>query len=180
MWETIGSSAASIGVWTGFVLWILLLMGSCFSILISLPGGWVALGLAVVYDLFFGFSAVGWMWLAVFTGLLVVGEILESILGLVYVAKKGATRYGIIGGFLGGLAGAVLGSGVMPIVGTLVGSIVGAFVGAVGGEYLRDQRLEPSLRIGLHSTVGRLLATTVKFALSLAGSILVIRAGVPA
>ncbi len=179
MWETIGSSAASIGMWTGFVLWILLLMGSCLAILVSLPGGWIALGLAVVYDLFFGFSAVGWTWLAVFAGLLVVGEIVESVLGLVYVAKKGATRYGIIGGFVGGLVGAVLGSGVVPVIGTLIGTVVGAFAGAVGGEYLRDQKLEPSLRIGLHSTVGRLLATTVKFALSLAGSILVIRAGIP-
>lgn len=179
MWESIGSSAASIGLWAGFVLWILLLMGSCLSILVSLPGGWIALALALAYDLFFGFSAVGWLWLGVFAGLLVLGEIVESVLGLVYVAKKGATRYGIVGGFAGGIAGAVLGSGVVPVFGTLIGTVVGAFVGAVGGEYMREQKLEPSLRIGLHSTVGRLLATTVKFALALAGSFLVIRAGAP-
>lgn len=179
MWETIGASAASAGVWTGYVVWIVLLMVSCFAILISLPGGWIALGLAVLYDLFFGFTAIGWTWLAIFTGLLVIGEIIESLLGLVYVARKGATRYGIIGGFVGGLAGAVLGSGAMPVVGTLVGGAAGAFAGAVGGEYLRERRLEPSLRIGWHATVGRLLATTVKFGLSVAGSVLVIRAGVP-
>ena len=179
MWESIGSSAASFGLWTAYVLWILALMGSCLTILISLPGGWVALGLAVVYDLFFGFDAVGWQWLAAFAGLLVVGEIIESFLGMVYVARKGATRYGIIGGFVGGIVGAVLGSGALPVVGTLVGTVIGAFVGAVAGEYMRDQQLEPSLRIGLHSTVGKLLATSVKFGLALTGSVLVIRAAFP-
>jgi len=180
MWESIAGSAASVGFWLGYGTWILLLFTSCFTILLGLPGGWVALGLAVVYDLFFGFSQIGWLWLGVFAGLLVVGEIIESLLGMVYVAKKGATRYGIIGGFVGGLVGAALGSGVVPIVGTLIGTFVGAFVGAVAGEYLRDQQLEPSLRIGWHSTVGRLLATTVKFALSVTGSVLALRAALPA
>lgn len=180
MWEAIVGSAASVGFWIGFSVWLVLLFTACFTILIGLPGGWIALGLAVVYDLFFGFSQIGWTWLAVFAGLLVVGEIIESLLGMVYVAKKGATRYGIIGGFAGGLIGAAMGSGVVPIMGTLLGSFAGAFAGAVAGEYLRDQQLEPSLRIGLHSTVGRILATTVKFALSVTGCVLALRAAVGA
>lgn len=105
---------------------------------------------------------------------------IESFLGMVYVAKKGATRYGIIGGFVGGIVGAIGGSGVVPILGTLLGTFVGAFVGAVASEYLREQQLEPSLRIGMHSTSGRLLATTVKFALAFTGSVLVLRVAVPA
>ena len=179
MWETITSSAASIGLWTAYVTWALLLFASCFVILISLPGGWVALGLDVLWDLFHGFSSIGWTWLAIFAGLLVIGAVIESFLGMVYVAKKGATRYGIIGGVVGGMVGAVVGSGAMPVMGTLVGSVAGAFGGAVAGEYIRDQQVEPSLRIGMHATIGKLLATTVKFALALAGSILVLRAGVP-
>jgi hypothetical protein len=82
----------------------------------------------------------------------------------------------VVGGFVGGIAGAVLGSGAMPVLGTLLGGLAGAFGGAVLGEYLRDQQLEPSLRIGVHATVGKLLATTVKFGLSVAGTVLVIRA----
>ena len=77
---------------------------------------------------------------------------------------------------LGGIVGAVLGSGALPVVGTLVGGLAGAFGGAVLGEYLRDQQLEPSLRIGVHATVGKLLATTVKFGLSVAGTVLAVRA----
>ena len=174
--EAIGDFAGDLGYWTAVSVWILLLLGANFAILVSLPGGWIALGLAVVFDLITGFSSIGWIQLAIFAGLLVVGEVIESVLGLIYVAKKGATRWGMIGGFAGGIAGAVLGSGAMPVVGTMVGGLLGAFGGAVAGEYLRDQQLEPSLRIGLHATVGKLLATTVKFELSVAGTVLVIRA----
>lgn len=174
--ESIGNFAGDLGYWAGVSLWILLLLVANFVILISLPGGWIALGLAVVFDALTGFSAIGWVTLAIFAGLLVVGEVIESLLGLVYVAKKGATRWGVTGGFAGGIVGAILGSGALPVVGTLVGGLAGAFGGAVLGEYLRDQQLEPSLRIGVHATVGKLLATTVKFGLSVAGTVLAVRA----
>jgi hypothetical protein len=174
--DAIGEVAGSIGYWIGVSLWILLLLTANFLILVSLPGGWIALGLAVVFDAITGFTAVGWITLAIFAGLLVVGEVVESLLGLVYVAKKGATRWGMVGGFVGGLFGAIAGSGAVPVAGTLIGGLLGAFGGAVGGEYLRDQQLEPSLRIGVHATVGKLLATTVKFGLSVAGTVLVVRA----
>jgi hypothetical protein len=174
--EAIGDFAGGLGYWAGVSLWILLLLVANFVILISLPGVWIALGLAVVFDALTGFSAIGWITLAIFAGLLVVGEVIESLLGLVYVAKKGATRWGVVGGFVGGIVGAVLGSGALPVVGTLVGGLAGAFGGAVLGEYLRDQQLEPSLRIGVHATVGKLLATTVKFGLAVAGTVLAVRA----
>jgi hypothetical protein len=174
--DAVGDVAGSIGYWIGVSLWILLLLTANFVILVSLPGGWIALGLAVAFDAITGFTAVGWITLAIFAGLLVVGEVMESLLGLVYVAKKGATRWGMTGGFVGGLFGAIAGSGAVPVAGTLIGGLLGAFGGAVGGEYLRDQQLEPSLRIGVHATVGKLLATTVKFGLSVAGTVLVIRA----
>ena len=176
MWENLATTSASIGMWAGYVFWVILLVVACATILITLPGGWIALGLAVLYDLLHGFDRIGWTVLGIFAGLLVLGEIVESLLGTLYVARKGATRYGVIGGFVGGIVGAIVGSSAMPLVGTLVGGALGAFGGAVLGEYLRDQRLEPSLRIGWHATVGRLLATSVKFALALSGSILAARA----
>jgi uncharacterized protein YqgC (DUF456 family) len=174
--ETVADVLGDIGYWTLASLWILLLLAANFSILISMPGGWVALGLAVLFDAAQGFGEIGWITLAIFAGLLVVGEIVESLLGMVYVAKKGATRWGVVGGFVGGVIGAILGSGALPVVGTLIGGLIGAFGGAVAGEYLRDQQLEPSLRIGVHATIGKLLATSVKFGLSVSGTVLVVRA----
>lgn len=174
--DAIAEVSGQVALWLVIGLWVLLLVAANFSILVSLPGGWVALGLAALFDVFTGFGTIGWMWLGVFAGLLVLGEIVESLLGLVYVSKKGATRWGMVGGFVGGFGGAIAGSGAVPVLGTLVGGLAGAFGGAVAGEYLRDQQLEPSLRIGVHATVGKLLATTVKFGLSVAGTVLVIRA----
>jgi uncharacterized protein YqgC (DUF456 family) len=177
--ESFGQVAASFGQWTGFVVWVLLLLVACTTILITLPGGWIALGLAVVYDLFYGFSAIGWQNLLIFAVLLGIAELIEAGLGTVYVAKKGATRQGLIGGFVGGMVGAAAGTGVVPVVGTILGSFAGAFGGAVLGEYYRNQQMEPSLRIGMHATIGRLLSVTAKYALALAGAVVVIRAAIP-
>jgi uncharacterized protein YqgC (DUF456 family) len=174
-----GEFAASALAWTGWSLWCLLSCAACFSIFLSLPGGWIALGLAVLYDLIHGFHAIGWKGLGLFAGLLVVSEIIEAGLGTLYVAKKGATRYGMIGAFVGGIVGAVFGSSVMPLVGTILGGIAGAFAGAVGGEYWREKKLEPSLRIGMHATVGKVLSMSAKFALALAGGALVLWLALP-
>ena len=171
---------ANIGHWSGYLLWATLLSVSTATILVSLPGGWVALGLAVLYDLCYGFDSIGFLHLGIFAGLLGVGELIEAGLGTLYVAKKGATRYGMIGGFLGGFVGAILGSSIVAVVGTVIGGFLGAFLGAVLGEYMRDQRLEPSLRIGLHATLGKILSVSVKFALAMAGAGWVIARGVPA
>ncbi|NNM33275.1 MAG: DUF456 domain-containing protein [Gemmatimonadetes bacterium] len=177
--ETIAGAAASIGQWTGYVVWVLLTVAACATILISLPGGWVALGLAVLYDLFYGFGSIGWQHLAIFAGLLVVAEAIEAVLGTLYVAKKGATTYGMVGGFVGGILGAIAGSNLMPLVGTVLGGFAGAFGGAVAGEYYRDKQLEPSVRIGLHATIGKMLAVGVKFGLAAMGVAWVAVQGVP-
>ena len=162
--------AGTFGLWTGAVLWTVLLAAGCLTVLFSFPGGWLALALAIGYDALHGFTAVGWGNLVVFAVLLAVGEGVEALLGSVYVAKKGATRWGVIGGFAGGILGAAFGTPLLPIVGTLLGGFAGAFVGAVAGEWLRDRRLEPSLRVGLHATVGRFLAVSVKGLLATVGA----------
>lgn len=175
----VGAFFAEVGLWSGYGLWVFLMVVGCFAVLLSLPGGWIAFALAVLYDLLHGFEAIGLWRLGIFAALLGLGELVESLLGLVYVAKKGATRYGVIGGFVGGIAGAVLGSGVVPVFGTLFGSFLGAFAGAVAGEYWRDRQIEGSVRIGMHATVGRVLAQAVKFALALTGAVLCAAGAVP-
>ena len=132
-----------------------------------------------MYDLLHGFHAIGWVRLAVFAGLSILGEVVEALLGMVYVAKKGASRHGLIGAAVGGFVGVALGTGSTPIVGSIVGGFVLAFAGAVAGEYWHERRLAASVRIGLHATVGRLLATTAKYVLAVIGTLLVIVAAAP-
>jgi uncharacterized protein YqgC (DUF456 family) len=171
--ESFLSVLGSVGAWSGTVLWALAMGVACLAILLALPGGWVALGLALVYDALTGFQSIGVPMLVVFAVLLGVGEAAEALLGSVYVAAKGATRWGVIGAFVGGILGAVLGSLVIPLLGTFLGGFAGAFAGAVSGEYFRDRKLEPSLRVGFHATVGRFVAVTVKGLLATTGAYLV-------
>jgi uncharacterized protein YqgC (DUF456 family) len=166
------AAAGDVGLWTVTILWTALLFVSCVAILLSLPGGWIALALAVLYDALWGFDVIGWPRLAIFAALLGVGEAVEALLGSVYVAKKGATKWGVGGAFVGGIVGAAGGSAVVPVLGTLAGGFLGAFAGAVAGEYWRDRRLEPSLRVGLHATVGKFLAALVKGVLAAAGAVI--------
>jgi len=165
--------------WIVYPLWATLLLAASLLVYVGLGGNFVVLALALVYALVTGFSTISWTMLGILLGLAVIGEVIESILGVVYVARKGATRSGVFGVFFGGLAGAVLGSPLMPVVGTVLGSFVGAFLGAVGGEYFRSRNIEPSLRIGGHAFVGKMAAILVKHALGVAMVAIILRATWP-
>jgi uncharacterized protein YqgC (DUF456 family) len=170
---------SQVGAWTGFALWALLLILASLTVYLGLSGNWFVAGLALIYALLTGFDRVGWPILLLLVGLALLGEGVEFVLGTFYVARKGATRGGVVLAFVGGIAGAVVGNGLVPIVGAVLGSFVGAFVGAVGGEYLRQRRVEPSLRIGTHAFVGRVLAMVAKHVIGLVMVLLVLQRTLP-
>ena len=170
---------ADIGQWSWYVVWSLLLIIASLFVYLGLGGNFIILGLALVHALVTGFDPIGWRLLLVLAGIALLGEGIEFVVGTFWVAKKGATRWGVIGAFAGGLLGAALGNGIVPVVGAVLGSFVGAFAGAVGGEYLARERLEPSLRVGGHAFLGRLLAILVKHLLGLVMLGLILRATLP-
>jgi len=151
---------------TGLVLLYLVLCASLILTVLGLGGNWVLVGAALVIKLT-GLSGMTWTWLAVAVGIAILGEVLEAVVGLVVVAKKGGTRWGVAGMFVGGIAGAVLGAPVAPPLGSVVFGFVGAFVGGGVGEYLRSRRLDDAVRIGFWSFVGRSAATAGKVAAGL-------------
>ncbi|MBN1885503.1 MAG: DUF456 domain-containing protein [Candidatus Krumholzibacteriota bacterium] len=152
---------------TGLVLFYLLLFALDVLIFAGVPGGWVAFAGIVIWDIATGFSTVGWPLLIVMAGLLTVGEIVESLLGVVYVAKKGASKWGVLGAFIGGLVGAIVGSAALPFVGTVLGALAGAFLGAVALEYAYYNSMDEAMKTGFAAFVGKLAAFFVKLALSL-------------
>ncbi|PID80475.1 hypothetical protein CSB20_07335 [bacterium DOLZORAL124_64_63] len=168
-----------IGIWTGFVLWALLLVLASLFVYLGLGGNFIIVGLALVHALLTGFDPIGWPLLAVLLGIALLGEGLEFLVGTFYAAKQGASRSGVILAFLGGLAGAMLGNQVVLVVGAVLGSFVGAFGGAVLGEYLNNRGLEPSLRIGGQAFLGRLMAIFIKHALAMVMVFLILRATFP-
>jgi uncharacterized protein YqgC (DUF456 family) len=109
------------------------------------------------------FTRVGVVTLIILAILAVVGELIESLLGVLAVRRFGASKWAMLGTFLGGIAGGIAGSGLAPIAGSLVGAFVGAFLGAFIGELAYRRRVAGSLRAGWGAFLGRLLAMAIKF-----------------
>ncbi len=151
----------------GLVVFCLVLFLFYLTIFLGVPGGWAALAAIIIYDAVTGFSNVGIVLILVMLGIAVLGEIIESFLGLVYVAQKGATRWGVFGAFVGGLAGAIGGGMILPFLGSIILGLAGAFAGAVLLEYLYYRSIDRALQTGFFAFVGKLGAMFVKFALGL-------------
>ena len=151
----------------GLVLFYIVLFALYLTIFLGIPGGWIAFAAIVVFDVATGFSTVGWILLAVMLGVALIGELIESFFGLVYVAQRGATKWGVLGAFAGGIAGAVGGGFVMPFVGSILLGLAGAFGGAVLFEYLYYRSMDRALQTGFSAFIGKLAAMLIKFALGL-------------
>ena len=168
-----------IGQWSWFVFWGLLLVLASLFVYLGLGGSFIVIGLALIHALVTGFDPVTWQLLLVLLGLALFGELVEFVIGTFYVAQKGATKAGVFAAFIGGLVGAMLGNSIVPVMGAVLGSFVGAFGGAVLGEYYRNEKLEPSLRVGGHAFLGRILAMVIKHVISLVMVFLILRVTVP-
>jgi uncharacterized protein YqgC (DUF456 family) len=146
------------------VLFYVYLLAALFLNVNGLPGNWGLVGTALIIKLVPYFDSFTWVYFFVVLGLAIVAEVIESFLGLVVVAKKGGSRWGVLGSFVGGIAGVILGAAFIPPVGSVLFGLAGAFAGAVLGEYLNEQKTETALKVGFWSFVGRSLAIMGKVA----------------
>ncbi len=145
-----------------FVLFYIVLTAVLLSTALGLPGNWILVGVAVIIALVSRFSTMTWGYLLLSVGRATLGEVIESTLGAVVVVRRGGTWWGVAGSVLGGFAGVILGAGVAPPFGSVVFGFIGAFLGAVLGEFAKQRQLEPAMRIGFWSFVGRMLAVAAK------------------
>jgi uncharacterized protein YqgC (DUF456 family) len=145
-----------------FVLLYIVLGGVLLLSYLGLSANWILVGAALVIGLITGFEAMSWWMFFLCVGFAVIGEVIEAALGAIIVAKRGGGKWGVIGSILGGFAGVIAGASVAPPFGSLVLGFVGVFFGAVFGEYYKHRRMEPAVRIGFWSFVGRMAAITGK------------------
>jgi len=129
---------------------------------LGLPGNWFLLVLAAGYAWISHFERVGWRTLAVLAGLALLAELLETVVGVAWVAKKGATRRASFGAFAGGLLGAVLSAEVVPPIGPMLGALAGTFAGAYLLELSADKKQDAALRAGRAALIGRAVAVAIK------------------
>jgi uncharacterized protein YqgC (DUF456 family) len=145
-----------------FVLLYIVLTAVLLSTALGFPGNWILVGVAVVIALVSRFSGMTWGYLLLCAGLATLGEVIESTLGAVVVVRRGGTWWGVAGSVVGGFVGVILGAGIAPPFGSVALGFLGAFLGAVLGEYAKQRQLEPAMRIGFWSFVGRMLAIAAK------------------
>ena len=147
------------------ILLVLLYAGlglTALSTMIGLPGNWILVAVALVVGLVTGFAKLTLIQFLVCVGLAVLAEVIESLLGVVIVAKRGGSKLGMIGSIVGGFAGVLLGGGLFPPVGSVILGFAGAFLGAVFGEILHNPDMKVALHVGFWSFVGRMTAMAAK------------------
>ena len=148
--------------------------------LISLPGTWLLLLVAVLcWWLVPGLD--NWWWLAGAGALALLGEAVEFFASVAGAKVGGSGKHGAWGAFIGGLVGAILGTMAIPIpvLGTIIGGVVGAGVLATlferegGKKTWRD-----SSKAGTGAAVGKLASTVLKSAVAGVMGVLLVAGGV--
>jgi uncharacterized protein len=142
------------------ILTIVLIL-SLVLIALGLPGLWVMIASAVVYNITTHTNAIGWFTLISVGVLALIAEVIEFTLAGKYARKYGGSRRAGWGAMLGGIAGAFMGVPV-PIVGPLIGAFIGSFVGALVGELSTGSTKTGAAKAATGALVGRVVATAMK------------------
>lgn len=140
---------------------------------LGLPGLWLMLAGAVIYQLAVAPSGIGWPALGVVAALAIIAEVLEFSLSVRYTKKYGGSKRAGWGALVGGLIGAVVGVPI-PIVGSVIGAFGGSFLGALLAEYSVSRDHGAAGRAAWGSLVGRVFATFGKTALAVTIAVIVL------
>ena len=138
------------------------LLASLLMVPLGLPGLWVMLGAALLYNVLLPAGGIGWVTLGGCGVLVIVAEVLEFTVGSRYTRKYGGSKRAGWGSILGGIAGAIFGVPV-PVIGSVIGAFVGAFIGALVGEFTLPKELRGDLtKVATGALVGRAVAAALK------------------
>lgn len=152
------------------VVLILFCLAGLVLIPLGMPGTFVILAGAGIYNLLRWSMVVSLPILALLLALAVAGEILEYILGIKLSQKRGTSGPAVIGAIVGGIAGTFAGVPV-PVIGPVIGLFAGVFLGAFLIEFLLKKELSLAFRSAIGAFYGRLGAV---FAKTVAGAAMIV------
>ncbi len=145
---------------------ITLMVISLMLLMFGLPGNWVVLALAGLWELFFsapgGGPVFGWKLFLIMGGLALAGEIVEFFLGNYGAKKYGGSGKGSLGGMAGAFAGAIFGAAFLLGFGALPGALAGAFCGCFIVEKLCGKAGGPAAKAAWGAALGRFGGFVVK------------------
>jgi uncharacterized protein YqgC (DUF456 family) len=134
---------------------------SLILIVLGLPGLWIMVASAVVYNMIVPGDPIGWVSLIAVAVLALVAELLEFTMTGRYARKYGGSRRAGWGAILGGIIGAMVGFPV-PIVGPVIGAFVGSFAGALVAELTGGKSAGDATRVAKGALIGRVVSTVLK------------------
>jgi uncharacterized protein YqgC (DUF456 family) len=134
---------------------------SLVLIVLGMPGLWVMVASAVVYNMIVPGDPIGWVTLVAVGVLALVAELLEFTLSGRYARKYGGSRRAGWGAILGGIVGAMVGFPV-PIIGPIIGAFVGSFLGALIAELTAGASPGDATRVAKGALIGRVVSTMLK------------------
>jgi hypothetical protein len=170
-WQAVASGA-------GVIAFLVAQFASLLLIPFGLPGTWVQVLAAAIFVAATGGAKMGWLWVALFAVLALIGEAVEFVSGKWGARKFGGSDLAGWGALAGGFAGLFLGGLIpIPVVGSLIMSFAGTFAGAVLGEMHQQRRLRAPdappqngnhLRVGFGAVLGRVLGIAAKLSIGCA------------
>ena len=134
---------------------------SLILIVLGLPGLWIMVASAVVYNLVVPGDPIGWFTLLAVGVLALVAELLEFSMTGSYARKYGGSRRAGWGAIIGSIVGAMVGFPV-PIVGPVIGAFVGSFLGALIAEFTGGSSAGDATRVAKGALIGRVVSTVLK------------------
>lgn len=134
---------------------------SLILIVLGMPGLWIMVASAVVYNLIVPGDPIGWFTLAAVGVLALVSELLDISMTGTYARKYGGSRRAGWGAVIGSIVGAMVGFPV-PIVGPVIGTFIGAFAGALIAEFTGGSSAGDAARVAKGAFIGRVVSTVLK------------------
>ncbi len=139
-----------------------------FLVPLGLPGLWLMLTAAFVFNWLVPTASIGWLAIGTAFAMAVLAEVLEFTLSARYTQKYGGSRRAGWGAILGGIAGAIVGVPV-PVIGSIIGAFIGSFIGALVLEYTRANATRTTAtRVATGALMGRVAAAAAKTGLGCA------------
>lgn len=161
-------------------LLVLACLAGLALITVGLPGTWLMIIAALVYD-WASPGAVYGAWTLGGTVLLaVVAEVLEFTIAKRYTERTGGSSRAGWGAMIGGMVGAFAGLPI-PILGSVLGAFAGAFAGALVMEWtVRPHDTAGVVQVATGALVGRAAATAAKLGAGVAIAVWLVLVAVPA
>lgn len=149
-----------------YVVMFLLFLLSLGAILVGLPGNWLILILTIVFGFISEWQVISYVETAVLAGLLLLGELLETLLALKGANKYKPSKWAYVATVAGAIVGALIGTSIVPLIGSVVGAACGVFLFTYLTESYVSGNADQAERVAKSAMIGSLIGMCLKFTIA--------------